>query len=154
MRRLGRTGLEVTEFGCGGYFTAGPNAHHDMERQVRELNFILDQGVNFFDLQWDLEIEAMRRVLKSRPKDFYINLRAMWYPEANRSSKEHILECANRELKELGADHADVIQITHNDGYSPPVTSDVHLEAIRESFAQLKQQGKIPSFLSPSMTQR
>ena len=66
LRRLGRTELLVAELGLGGHFTAGPTKHEDVDRRVRELNYTLDKGINYWDVQWEIEHEVSAMVLRER----------------------------------------------------------------------------------------
>ena len=66
LRRLGSTELLVTELGLGGHFTVGPTKHENISRRVRELHYTLDKGINYWDVQWEIEHEAAARVLRKR----------------------------------------------------------------------------------------
>ena len=48
-RRLGRTGIEVSEIGFGGWGIGGEWGGRDDEKALRALKRALDLGVTFFD---------------------------------------------------------------------------------------------------------
>src|ERR1700675_3542551 len=66
-RPLGRTGLEVSALGLGGYHLGSVNS--EMEA-IRIVNEALDAGVNFFDNAWEyhqgVSEERLGRALKGK----------------------------------------------------------------------------------------
>ena len=66
-RPLGRTGLEVSALGLGGYHLGSVNSETEATRIVNEA---LDAGVNFFDNAWEyhqgLSEERLGRALKGK----------------------------------------------------------------------------------------
>src|ERR1700730_1871255 len=66
-RRLGRTGLEVSALGIGGYHLGSADSDAEATQIV---NQALDAGVNFFDNAWEyhqgLSEERLGRALKGK----------------------------------------------------------------------------------------
>src|SRR6202163_961971 len=66
-RPLGRTGLEVSAMGIGGYHLGSADSEAEATQIVNEA---LDAGVNFFDNAWEyhqgLSEERMGRALKGK----------------------------------------------------------------------------------------
>src|SRR4051812_32296185 len=66
-RPLGRTGLEVSALGIGGYHLGSANTDAEAMQIVNEA---LDAGVNFFDNAWEyhdgLSEERLGRALKGK----------------------------------------------------------------------------------------
>jgi len=66
-RSLGRTGLEVSALGIGGYHLGSANSDAEATQIVNEA---LDAGVNFFDNAWEyhqgLSEERLGRALKGK----------------------------------------------------------------------------------------
>lgn len=51
-RKLGNTGIEVSEIGFGGWGIGGGWGHQDDQEALRALRRALDLGVTFFDTRW------------------------------------------------------------------------------------------------------
>jgi len=66
-RPLGRTGLQVSALGLGGYHLGSVNSEAESSRIVNEA---LDAGVNFFDNAWEyhqgLSEERLGRALQGK----------------------------------------------------------------------------------------
>jgi hypothetical protein len=70
--QLGNTGITVTRFASGEHFTFGPSSHNNIQRRIKELNHLLDFGVNYLDVQWEPEEEATAELLKTRKDEFTV----------------------------------------------------------------------------------
>jgi predicted aldo/keto reductase-like oxidoreductase len=106
MRHLGRTGVEVSLIGIGGYHLGIPS-EKDAIRIVQEA---LDRGVNFLDNCWDYHKgESQRRMGKA--------LRGGYREKAFVMTKldGRTADAATRQLEDslraLGTDHVDLLQI-------------------------------------------
>jgi len=101
-RRLGRTGLSISEVSLGGVAFWWLS-----EKDSAELiNFCLDRGVNYLDV-YQGSGEKIRKTLRSRRGEFYLSTRG------DPAKIDDI-------LKEFGVDCIDVFQITmvdHEDHY-------------------------------------
>lgn len=109
-RTLGRTGLKVTRLGAGGHFTNGPLAHEDVPRRVQELNHLLDLGVTYFDVQWDLEEAATAEVMKSRGNAFTVAwpLHAMNQQDPARV-RQYVIDYCHDHRRRFGIQHVDIL---------------------------------------------
>jgi aryl-alcohol dehydrogenase-like predicted oxidoreductase len=86
-RPLGKTGVTVTRLSAGGHFTNGPTGHEDTARRVREINYQIDSGITYFDIQWDPEELAMAEVMKTRARDNSGLAAARCYQARRRSNR-------------------------------------------------------------------
>ncbi|MEI6217473.1 MAG: aldo/keto reductase [bacterium] len=110
VRTLGRTGLEVTRLGAGGHFTNGPLAHSDVSRRVLELNRLLDLGVTYIDVQWDLEELATADVIRSRGDSFTVAwpLHSMNQQDPD-LVKQYVINYCHDHCKRYGIRHVDIL---------------------------------------------
>lgn len=137
---LGNTGLTVTRLSAGGHFTNGPSSHQDIPRRVRELHHLIDQGVRYFDVQWDPEELAMAEVIKTRRKEIAIAwpLHGVTQRGGDVTAQYVVDYCADHR-KRFGIEHVDVllwIALELN-----PQTQDKAVGEVRKGFEQLKAEG-------------
>jgi aryl-alcohol dehydrogenase-like predicted oxidoreductase len=140
-RRLGRTGLKVSEI-CLGTMTFGHGT--DAEEARRITSDALDAGVTFFDTAdgySDGESEIMLgRALGGRRRDVVIATKVFnpMGPGPNDSgmSRVHIMNAVEDSLRRLGTDYIDLYYIHHVDIQTP-------LEEMLRAFDDLVRQGKI-----------
>jgi aryl-alcohol dehydrogenase-like predicted oxidoreductase len=140
-RRLGRTGLKVSEI-CLGTMTFGHGT--DMAETERVVGKSLDAGVIFFDTANGYnngESETMLgRALGKRRRDVVIATKVFnpMGPGPNDSgmSRLHIMQAVEDSLRRLGTDYIDVYFIHHVDIQTP-------LEEMLRAFDDLVRQGKI-----------
>lgn len=143
-RRLGKSGLKVSEVSLGGWATFGFSVND--ETSVR--NIILkayDSGVNFFD-QADIYAkgkseELMGSVLREFPRHSYvISSKVYWtmwdHPNGKGLSRKHILESIDGSLKRLGLDYLDLYFAHRFDPETP-------IEEIVMAFDHLVRTGRI-----------
>jgi len=146
-RPLGsRTGLEVTEVGCGLWAVGGHWGPTDDEAALGAIETALESGVNFFDtadVYGDGRSERLLgQAMMGRRDRFIIGTKIGWTnydSEANRSqytSVEKLIEGVESNLERLGTDYVDVIQC--HVFYPEPNTAH-----FLEGFAKLKEQGKV-----------
>jgi aryl-alcohol dehydrogenase-like predicted oxidoreductase len=140
-RRLGRTGLKVSEI-CLGTMTFGHGA--DQAEADRIVGMALDGGVNFFDTADSYnagQSEIMLgKALGQRRKQTVVASKVFnpTGPGPNDSgmSRAHILDNVDASLKRLGTDYLDVYYIHHVDVETP-------LDEMLRAFDDLVRQGKI-----------
>jgi aryl-alcohol dehydrogenase-like predicted oxidoreductase len=140
-RRLGRTGLKVSEI-CLGTMTFGHGT--DMAEAERVVGKSLDAGLNFFDTANGYnngESETMLgRALGKRRREVVIATKVFnpMGPGPNDSgmSRLHIMQAVEDSLRRLGTDYIDVYFIHHVDTQTP-------LEEMLRAFDDLVRQGKI-----------
>ena len=140
-RRLGRTGLKVSEI-CLGTMTFGHGTEAaEAERMVRTA---LDAGVTFFDTADGYSNGAaetmLGQALGNRRREAVIATKVFnpMGPSPNDSgmSRVHIMNAVEDSLRRLGTDHIDVYYIHHVDVQTP-------LEEMLRAFDDLIRSGKI-----------
>src|SRR5260370_3813424 len=138
-RPLGRTGLQVSALGIGGYQFSSVDSENEATQIVNEA---LDAGVNFFDSAWEyhhgLSEERLGRALKGK-RDRAVVMTKVCTHGRDKSVAMLQLE---ESLMRLQTDHLDIWQIHEviyeNDPdliFAPNGAADALLEA--------KQQGKV-----------
>jgi len=154
-RRLGRTGLEVSEIGYGAWGIAGDwwKGGTD-EEALASLNLAIDLGINFIDTALGYgegrSEELISQVVRSRPEQVHVATKIPpknfnFTPQPGDSIKEAfpsdwIIECTEKSLRNLGIEQLDLQQFhvwldewADNDEWKKAVT-------------RLKGQGKIRAF--------
>lgn len=142
-RKLGRSGLKVSEVALGGWETYGIN--QDASKMVGEIvRAAYDEGVNFFD-QADVYArgtseELMGAVLKDFPRHTLVLSSKVFWPMSDDVndrglSRKHVLESIDKSLRRLGTDYLD-IYFAHR--YDP----EVPMDEIVMAFDQVIRDGK------------
>ncbi|MBI1778016.1 MAG: aldo/keto reductase [Proteobacteria bacterium] len=140
-RRLGRTGLKVSEI-CIGTMTFGHGA--DQAETDRIAAAALDAGVNFFDTADAYNAGQSEHILG---KALGANRRNVVVaskvfnptgpgPNDSGMSRAHIIESVEGSLKRIGTDYLDLYYIHHVDIETP-------LEEMLRAFDDLVHQGKV-----------
>lgn len=155
-RTLGRTRLSISEVGYGawGIGKSGWIGAEDKE-SLEALQKALDLGLNFIDTALgygDGHSEQLvgQVVRKNVDKRIYVATKVppkngQWparegVPAQDTFPKEHVIECAEASLRNLGTDAIDILQFhVWNDSW---IGQGDWLEAVQ----QLKEQGKIRFF--------
>ncbi len=153
-RRLGRTGLRVSEVGFGAWAIGGPSklgetvigwGEVDDAVSLRAIEAAYEAGVTFFDTSdaygaGRSEI-LLGKALRTKRDSVVIATKAgnrtvdgRWVKDF---SKAWILQALDASLGRLGMDHVDLLQL-----HSPTETADYRDEAF-EALELLKAQGKI-----------
>lgn len=154
-RRLGRTGMEVSTLGYGGWGIGGAvwGEVEDSE-SVRALEAAIEAGVNFIDTAISYGPHHSERVIgevvRRRPEQVYVatkvppkNLRWPALPEVPVEEvfpAEHLRHCVDRSLQNLGAETIDLLQLH---AWRDEWLGVGEWEA---TIAELKDEGKIRSF--------
>ncbi len=109
MRVLGRTGLQVSEIGFGGYPVTNPDV----------VAYALDKGINYFDTahcyQNGLSESTIGKGLKSKRDKAVITTKWCPYHAKLPDKKESFLAQLDESLTRLQTDHVDVL-LTHQVG--------------------------------------
>lgn len=142
-RRLGRTGLKVSEVSLGSWLTYG--GYVERENAVNAIKTAYDLGINFFDTANVYEKGAAEvlvgETLKAYPRESYVlATKAFWPmgdgPNDRGLSRKHIMEQAHASLKRLSHDYVDIFYCHRHD---PETPLDETLRAIDD----LVRQGKV-----------
>jgi aryl-alcohol dehydrogenase-like predicted oxidoreductase len=149
MRRLGRTGLNVSVLGygagaVGGLFTKGRAA--DQERAAARA---IEAGINYFDtaaLYGNGESERnLGRVLKALKADVVVGSKVRLAAEHRADVAKAIAQGMDDSLKRMGRDHVDLFQL-HNplvarDG-GDRLAIDIALNEVAPALEKLRKAGK------------
>ena len=145
-RRLGRSGLQVSELSLGSWLTFGKLITDDTAEALMKLAF--DNGVNFFD---NAEIyskgeseRVMGRILKKMewPRDTWTVSSKVFFgaggklPTQLGLHRKHVVEACNDALKRLQVDYLDLYFCHRPDPQTP-------IEETVWSMHQLILQGKV-----------
>ena len=155
LRKLGRTGFEVSEVGYGAWGIGGSKwLGAADEESLRALHTAIDLGVNFIDTALGYgdghSEELVGRVARERSEDVYVSTKippknGLWpAPEGidleDAFPRQHVIACTERSLRNTGLDALDVQQFH--------VWSDdwVGRGSWPEAIEELKAAGKIRAF--------
>ncbi len=142
-RRLGSSGLKVSEISLGAWITFGNQIDNKISSDL--IHAAYDQGINFFD---NADIYAngqaetvMGKAIKDLPREsLVISSKVFWPtmlgPNGRGLSRKHITESINASLKRLDVNYVD-LYFCHR--YDP----DTPVEEVVRTMNNLIQQGKI-----------
>ncbi len=142
-RRLGRSGLKVSEISLGAWVTFGSQLGE--EAAIELIHAAYDQGINFFD-NADMYAngqaeEFMGRAIKDLPREaLVISSKVFWPtmpgPNGRGLSRKHITESINASLRRLGLDYVDLY-------YCHRFDPDTPIEEVVWTMNELVHNGKI-----------
>jgi voltage-dependent potassium channel beta subunit len=144
-RRLGASGLKVSEICLGSWLTYG-NATEDRTAETC-IDRAYELGINFFDTAnayaRGKSEEVVGRALKKYPRDTYVVATKVYFPMSDGPlpnnqglSRKHIMEQCEASLKRLGMDYIDLYQCHRYDTETP-------LEETLRALDDLVSQGKV-----------
>ena len=142
-RRLGRTGLKVSQIGLGNWLTHGGTVADETAHACVRAAF--EAGVTFFDTADAYAAGRAERVLGQAIRDIprqelVIATKVFWGmfkgPNGRGLSRKHILEACEASLKRLALEYVDLYQV-HS--FDPEAPIDETLAAMDD----LIRQGKI-----------
>jgi len=142
-RRLGNSGLKVSEISLGSWLTYGGSV--DAERAERVIDKAFELGVNFFDTAnvyfRGAAEEIVGKALRKYPRDSYVLATKVFFPMGDGPndrglSRKHIMEQCDASLKRLGVDYIDLYQCHRFDPETP-------LEETLRALDDLVTQGKV-----------
>ena len=140
-RRLGRTGLKVSEI-CLGTMTFGHGT--DEQEAARIVGLAIDAGVNFFDTANSYADSAsetiLGRVLKGRRRNAVVATK-FFNPmgddvNSSGTSRFHLMHSVEDSLRRLQMDYIDILYIHHVDTQTP-------LDETLRALDDLVRQGKV-----------
>jgi voltage-dependent potassium channel beta subunit len=142
-RRLGKSGLKVSEISLGSWVTFGGQLDEKTARQL--IHNAYDAGVNFFDnadVYADGQAEIMMgQAIKDLPREaLVISSKVFWPtmpgPNGRGLSRKHIVESIHASLRRLQLDYVDLY-------YCHRFDPDTPVDEVVFTMNHLIQQGKI-----------
>ena len=151
-RKLGKTGLNVTQLGFGAMELRGPgvwNGRVISDREADEvLNAVLDSGINFIDVAgcYGIAEESIGKVISARRKEFYLASKCGCvmtaiadgrYDVTHNHDKDTYLRNIDESLRRMKTDYVDIWQL-HN-----PLTTPDSVRPLLETLERVKTSGKV-----------
>jgi voltage-dependent potassium channel beta subunit len=142
-RKLGNSGLKISEIGLGSWLTYGKAVNNQTAYDC--IHKAYELGINFFDTANAYEggkaEEVLGEALKAYPRSSYVVATKLFFPmgagpNERGLSRKHILEQCDASLKRLGLDYIDLYQCHR---FDPEVPVEETLYALDD----LIRQGKI-----------
>ncbi|WP_342548957.1 aldo/keto reductase family protein [Paenibacillus sp. FSL P2-0089] len=142
-RRLGGTGLKVSEISLGSWLTYG--GYVEQDNAVKAIETAYSLGINFFDTANVYEKGAAEKVLgatlTSYPRESYVLATKVFGvmgdgPNDRGLSRKHITEQCHASLKRLGAEYVDLLYCHRYDPETP-------IEETLRALDDLVRQGKV-----------
>lgn len=125
-RRLGGSGLKVSEISLGSWLTYG--GYVERENAINSIKTAYDLGINFFDTANMYERgaaeELVGKALKAYPRESYVlATKAFWPmgegPNDRGLSRKHVMEQVHASLKRLDHDYIDIFYCHRYDPETP-----------------------------------
>lgn len=142
-RRLGNSGLKISEIGLGSWLTYGETVGN--QNAIDCIHQAYELGINFFDTanaynEGEAE-KVVGEALKSYSRESYVLATKVFFPMGDGPndrglSRKHIVEQCDASLKRLGVDYLDLYQCHRFDEETPT-------EETLRALDDLVQQGKI-----------
>ncbi len=142
-RRLGKTGVKVSEISLGSWLTYG--GYVEEEKATSSIDKAYDLGINFFDtanvyMRGEAEI-VVGKALKKYPRDSYVLATKVFWPMGDGPndrglSRKHVIEQCHASLKRLGTDYVDLYYCHRFDPETP-------VEETLRALDDLVRQGKV-----------
>ncbi|MFL6138285.1 MAG: aldo/keto reductase family protein [Frankiaceae bacterium] len=141
-RRLGRSGLKVSELAYGNWITHGSQVEEDAANAC--VHAALDAGITFFDTADVYALgraeEVLGRALAGLRRSSYVLATKVYWPTGDQPtdrglSRKHVVESLHASLRRLGTDYVDLYQAHRYDEETP-------LEETLRTFEDLVRQGK------------
>jgi len=144
-RRLGKTGLDISEISIGTWQVGGKwGSGFDQQNAFRILHAAIDKGINFIDTadvyEAGMSETAVGKVVRSRSEEVFVASKCgrRIIPHINEGYTPDVLQkYVEDTLHRTGLDTLDLIQL-----HCPP-TEVYYRPEIFERFERLKEQGKI-----------
>jgi voltage-dependent potassium channel beta subunit len=142
-RRIGNSGLKVSEISLGSWLTYG--GYVGKEQAISIIDKAYELGINFFDtanIYMNGEAEKIvGEALRKYPRESYVLATKVWGPMGERPndrglSRKHIMEQCEASLKRLGLDYIDLY-------YCHAFDYDTPLEETLRAMDDLVRQGKV-----------
>jgi voltage-dependent potassium channel beta subunit len=141
-RRLGNSGLKISEIGLGSWLTYGETVGNQNATEI--IHKAYDLGINFFDTANAYNRGEAEKVvgaaLSSFPRESYVLATKVFFPMGEGPndhglSRKHIIEQCHASLKRLGVDYIDLYQCHR---FDPETPTEETLRALDDLVAQGK----------------
>ncbi|MEO5807404.1 aldo/keto reductase [Devosia sp.] len=143
-RRLGKSGLQVSELSLGSWVTFGKQV--DEKEAMSLMTHAYDEGINFFDNAEGYEAgasealmgQALNKLGFSRDS-FIVSSKVFWggsKPTQRGLSRKHVFDAAHAAMKRLQVDYLD-LYFCHRPDVDTPIEETVR------AMHELVQQGKV-----------
>ena len=142
-RRLGRSGLKISEITYGNWLTHGQQI--DQDTATACVHAALDAGITTFDTAdvyaWGKAESALGVALEGQRREGLEIFTKVYWPTGHGVndrglSRKHIMESCHASLRRLGTDYVDLYQ-AHRFDYETPLDEVLH------AFDDLIRQGKV-----------
>jgi aryl-alcohol dehydrogenase-like predicted oxidoreductase len=152
-RKLGKTGLIVSEIGFGGHswsFKRVPDGHGGLrqltlDESARIIRVGLEMGVNFFDsCTPELEHTVPGRIIKDlgiRDR-IIVSARCCHKMKGVAADRNEVYRFVDQRLKQWQTDYFDILMLT-NETYDTPQSGYWDMSYCIEALEKVKQQGKV-----------
>lgn len=138
-RAMGKTGLQVSILGVGGYHLGTVAGQQEVNNMVA---LALDHGINFFDNAWEyhggMSEERVGTALKGRRDQAILMTKVCTHGR----KKDIAMQMLEESLTRLQTDHLDVWQVHEVIYYNDPELAYA-ADGVVEALAAAKQQGKV-----------
>jgi uncharacterized protein len=138
-RAMGKTGLQVSIIGVGGYHLGTAAGQSEVNNMVAKA---LDHGINFFDNAWEyhqgVSEERVGTALKGKRDQAVVMTKVCTHGR----KKDVAMRMLEESLTRLQTDHLDVWQVHEVVYYNDPEKC-YEPEGVLEALAAAKQQGKV-----------
>ena len=138
-RAMGKTGLQVSILGVGGYHLGAVAGQAEVNDMVAKA---LDHGINFFDNAWEYYKGASEERLGIALKGKRDKAIVMTKVCTHGRKKEVAMQMLEESLRRLQTDHLDVWQVHEVVYYNDPEKCYAP-EGVLEALTAAKQQGKV-----------
>ena len=142
-RRVGRSGLKISELALGAWLTYGGSVESDTAERI--MKAAVDRGINFIDIadiyaRGEAEKVVGKAIKDIKRSDLVISSKVFWPMSDNINdrglSRKHIMESIEKTLARIGTDYLD-IYFCHR--YDP----DTEVAEVVRAMEDLIRQGKI-----------
>ncbi len=142
-RRVGKSGLKISEISLGAWLTYGNSVESDAAGKI--IKVAVEAGVNFIDIadiyaKGEAEKVVGRAIKDYTRSDLVLSSKVFWPMSDNVNdaglSRKHIMESVEKSLKRIGTDYLD-IYYCHRFDKETPVDETVR------AMSDLVQQGKV-----------
>ena len=153
-RRLGKTGLQVSQISFGASALGGVFREVDEATAIEAVHTALELGINYFDVApayGGLRAEAvLGKALKGVPREDYIlSTKVGKYTDPERYghdefdySRDRIRRSVTDSMGRLGVDHLDIVHL-HDFDYQGQAHADQALGEGLQALHELKAEGQI-----------